>query len=562
MTILMWGCRKDNSPAGMRLVAERIQGGTKAMVDGADITWVAGETLRINGENKIVAIDGDGAYIDGVTPSDEYRFIYPSSINSTATLDGDVVTVTIPALHEYNSDANGKQLLDVPMAGRAGSGSSSLYLKHLTAAIVVEITNYYGFAVLVDSIVVRSGDAGTAYQLSGATTINLSAADMGLTANASPEDAQRKVKMTFGSDRHALKIGQGATKRVLIPVLPVGDGNKFTVAVTVHKDGDVAVAKTYSKTQGTGGAMGRAKLGYAGHTVGFLFSVGSTKKVIISQGNLQYQASSQTWQFASNQYGYVGDAAGNNTSVDDRESQSAWIDLFGWGTSGWDNGNRFCEPYNAGYNSVSSTMGYGYGPTDGSNYTYSLTGTTYSESDWGVHNSISNGGNVSGQWRTLTAGLGSEVDTLFSKRSTSTSNMPAGTNDNQARYVKAIVGVTKGIILFPDNYIHPEGIEVHGSHSRVYNVTNNTAYFDGFNINTKNWAKMEAAGAVFLPAAGHRENGVIVIDAGTVLWYWSATSNGYANAYAIKFLDDASSSLLSGTKRYYGCSVRLVMDVK
>lgn len=552
MAFLTAGCSKDNNIDGMRLVGERLQSGTKAMVNGADVTWVAGETVRINGEDKVVAIDGEGAYIE-VPSSDVYRIIYPASLNSSAALDGDNVSVTIPATYEYNTDADGKQLLDVSMAGRAEQGSSSLYLKHITAAIMVEVTNHYGFAVLVDSIVVRSGDAGTAYQISGATSINLAAADMGITPNASPTAEQKVVKMTFGSDRHALKIGQGATKRVLIPVLPVGDGNKFSVDVTVHKDGDVAVAKTYSKTQGTGGAMGRAQLGYAGHTVGFLFSVGSTKKVIISQGNLQYQASSKTWQFASNQYGYVGDAAGNNTVEASRAAQSAWIDLFGWGTSGWNNGNTYYQPYNSTYTGGIGS-GYGYGPTNGTAYTYSLIGT-YAESDWGVHNSISNGGNMPGMWRTLTGGSSSETYYLFMSRSTSTTNLPTRANSGEARFIKATVGTVYGIILFPDNYEHPGGIEINGSGS--YN--DNYGHYNGFQLTTAVWAKMEASGAVFLPAAGHGENGVIK-DAGAGAWYWSSTATT-TNAYFTTFTGDACSTT-SKDKRYFGCSVRLVQDVR
>ena len=41
------------------------------------------------------------------------------------------------------------------------------------------------------------------------------------------------------------------------------------------------------------------------------FSVSGEKKVCFSQGNLQYQGSTGTWRFATHQYDFIGNAAGN-----------------------------------------------------------------------------------------------------------------------------------------------------------------------------------------------------------------------------------------------------------
>ena len=59
------------------------------------------------------------------------------------------------------------------------------------------------------------------------------------------------------------------------------------------------------------------------------FSVSSTKKVMFSKGNLQYQANPGTWRFAENQYDVIGADNGNIAS-----DYTGWIDLFGWGTWG------------------------------------------------------------------------------------------------------------------------------------------------------------------------------------------------------------------------------------
>lgn len=560
MLLLVAGCRKDSTIDGMLIVSESMRGDSKAMVDDLSLNWVAGESIRINGKDMNIVVNGDNqAYLENVPTSSVYRALYPATLNSSASLDDDNVTVTIPDTYTYTVNG-GKQVLEVPMAARSTDGSR-LYFKHLTAAITVEITNYYGFAVLVDSVVVTSSDAGTEHQISGVTNINLTNDSMGITLNNSPTLAQKKVKMLFGDGAHAMKIDQGATKKVQVPVLPVGNGNKFSISVTVHKDGDAAVTKTFTKTQVTGGAMGRAKMAYAGHTVGFLFSIGNNKKVIISQGNLQYQASSNTWRFAEHQYDYIGAQAGNTTTAADRATQSAWIDLFGWGTSGWNNGNTYYMPYDILYGGEAS--GYGYGPTNGSAYTFSLTGP-YAHADWGIHDTISNGGNATGMWRTLTGGNNSETDTLFKYRSTTTSNMPTGEYSVVAKFIKANIQGKNGIILFPDNYIHPTGIDVSVSNCR-YNTINNSSPFGSFVVNKTNWAKMEAAGAIFIPAAGHRDGNVNILDVGTVAWYWSSTvvpiALGAGNSYAIKIFN-GNSSLSEKNARNKGCSVRLVMDVR
>ncbi|MBO4575358.1 MAG: PEGA domain-containing protein, partial [Bacteroidales bacterium] len=103
-----------------------------------------------------------------------------------------------------------------------------------------------------------------------------------------------------------------------------------------------------------------------------VFSVSSSKKVQFSKGNLQYQASTKTWRFAEHQWDVIGEANKNISS-----SYSGWIDLFGWGTSGYNGKNPWMI-------STTSTD-YGNGERD-------IAGTNY---DWGVNNTILNGGGKS-----------------------------------------------------------------------------------------------------------------------------------------------------------------------
>ena len=238
----------------------------------------------------------------------------------------------------------------------------------------------------------------------------------------------------------------------------------------------------------------------------------------------------------------------NQNVGDDYASQNV-VSLFGWGTSGWNNGNTYYQPYNTAYlsGSGSSSKGYGYGPKNGSTYTYDLTGD-YANADWG-HNAISNGGNTADTWRTLTE---DEWTYLFNTRSASTVN---GTAD--ARYAKAyLFGTTHGVIIFPDVYTHPAGVTA----PTGINATSSTSWY-GNKYTATDWAKMEAAGCVFLPAAGWRD-ATTIRRVNEYVRYW--TSSKYNNAgYARNVgIADTSMNPADYNQKNYGFSVRLVRNVE
>jgi hypothetical protein len=270
-------------------------------------------------------------------------------------------------------------------------------------------------------------------------------------------------------------------------------------------------------------------------------------QVYFSQGNLQYQASTNTWRFAENQYDYLGEANSNISQTYD-----GWIDLFGWGTSGWDNGNVYYQPYDYEYLTDWNAYdyGYGYGPTDGTSYNYNLTGT-YANADWGVYNAVSNGGNVPNQWRTLNSSNSypySEWYYILYNRSTLSG----------IRYAKGIVNGVNGVILLPDNW-----------NTSVYelNYTNRgDAPYTINNITIEDWALLESSGAVFLPAAGYRY-GTSVSYLGSEGSYWWSGYYDNRRAYRLSFNSTNLSSFSNSNSaytnnRYYGLSVRLVRDAE
>lgn len=533
------GCQKENDIKGQfRLYAEGYGNGTKVAIDGNASTWVSGDEVLINGETGTVSVSEGAATVNlGSEVEAPFYGVYPADIYSSNS--GASYTLTLPASYTY-ATSDGLQNLQSPMVAYAASGTDMSF-KHLTAAIGVQVVNYYGFTIEVDSIVVVSDS----YKLNGTVEVTLSDSDPTVTATAAANDAEKKVKMLGGS---SLRVFAGDSTVVQIPVLPVGSGNHFTVRTYVHKVDQTAVVKTLEKTQTTGGALARAEIGYARMATPGLFSVSASKKVIISQGNLQYQAFTGTWKFSETQYGFIGNTAGNTTVVSDREGQSEWVDLFGWGTSGWNNGNAKYQPWCADMTSYSSID---YGPKSGETF-YSLTGD-YANSDWGVYNAISNGGNVAGRWHTPENAEWTYL-TNYSRAADNVVN-----NTSRAKYTYATVGTAHGIIFFPDEFTVPAFT---GSSS--WGTVNSSSAWTT-TIVLEDWYLLEAAGCIFLPAAGSRSatTGTTPLYSNENSWgnYWSSVQNSNSNAYYVRFYSGSGYGQQNASK-YQGYSVRLVRDVE
>ena len=239
-----------------------------------------------------------------------------------------------------------------------------------------------------------------------------------------------------------------------------------------------------------------------------VFSMSENEHVYFAKGNLQYQASTNTYRFAEHQYDYLYSSVGNRNAS---ETQSEWQDLFAYGTSGWESGAVSYQPwhlteYNTDYISRS------------------LTGE-WAEADWGIHNPISNGGNAKGMWRLPTI---DEWNYLLKIRDAST---VAGVAD--ARYMKVMIGEVKGLLIFPDIYETPMGVR-EPSADQINRYANSVDYFE---ITLDEWEKMEEAGCVFLPGAGKMEvsNGVLATSDNGCGFYQSSTFYGGVDIYGLYF---------------------------
>ena len=245
-----------------------------------------------------------------------------------------------------------------------------------------------------------------------------------------------------------------------------------------------------------------------------LFSVSATKKVVFSKGNLRCMKSggSWAWSFFSNQYDYYNAYNENN-----------W-DKFCWvGASGALNS----EPDKWGISTSTANTDFGTNADD------------KLKSDWGYR--------IGTGWRTPT---NDEWTYLLNTRDGATS-----------KYGFATVKGVNGIIILPDVFVDPSKNMNEDTDDFVGKATSNYGYNKNV-YDSDGWALMEAAGAVFLPAAGDRY-GVDFYDAGTDGYYWSSTAaptSDFSNAHLMSF---GSNSLRIGDKklsRGYGLSVRLVRD--
>ncbi len=235
---------------------------------------------------------------------------------------------------------------------------------------------------------------------------------------------------------------------------------------------------------------------------------GSGTKVTFSKGNLQYNSDTQAWQFATNQWDYVGgaDGVGNrNVTAAGIANNSGIVDLFGWvGTSSnWDDLRKYGITSSTATN---ATDGYGTGASEAL------------KSDWGTL--------MGTGWFTLSK---DQWSYLFNSRTVN-----GGTGNGKSYTLGQSVNGVLGVVLYPDDYT-------------------GSAYTTG-----STWSTFEEAGCVFLPAAGNR-NGTSVSNAGSNGYYWSSSPypSNVNDVYRVYFVSGSVNPAGNGY-RSHGRSVRLV----
>lgn len=314
------------------------------------------------------------------------------------------------------------------------------------------------------------------------------------------------------------------------------------------------------------------------------FSISPTKQIEFAHGNLQYNGSTGVWRIAENQYDFVGDSVvygsiwsgwvGNvyigdekcsNTQPNNGEiiNNHGWIDLLGWNTAN--------EPLKWNVDNQE------------------FIGTPFV--DWGVNEIYDPRADITypaNTWRTLSM---DEWHYLFCGRTNAGDLFTTASIDGLPH------GNVKGVILLPDDFVLPTELALKTANDLSFNFivpavglsyykynnpfidvndesvdvaieANNGFMYNENRYTVSQWAQLEAAGAVFLPAAGRRDvyHGLATYVQFSLLnaHYWSCTllsGDTEPIVMLISYDDSQTVDAHSSQPARTGCSIRLVRDL-
>ena len=295
-----------------------------------------------------------------------------------------------------------------------------------------------------------------------------------------------------------------------------------------------------------------------------VFSVSDSKKVVFSPGNLEAHTTdygtSWTWEFASEQYSLLTSTATVDGKMHISTETGARMH-FRWSTA--------------------KAADYGINAEDGAADTYYdyVNGTFL---DWGT-NSIEWGDYVypGGTWRTLGnekcyyfsrtyAGIDASLNGsrgewgyLFEERPASTVHglkTHTGTEEEDmenTRFMKVRIDqndAIRGVVLFPDHFEMPEGLEFLYSDSSLPALPaylNRTDAWYRTELSTADWKKLEAAGCVYIPR-------------GDTFYHTSTYNEGDATGFGVNMLNILSTGndiRVGWGRPWQNYQVRLVRDV-
>lgn len=251
---LLSACEKiDESSNRIEIFAESMGGSAKVLINGANGTWVNNDSININGTAVAVERHDGHAYISYATPAAVNRAFYPASLKVLSN-SGDNATLELPTVYHYQANASG-QLLELPMAARS-SNSNPMEFMHLTGAICVMVKNTAAVPLTLQSVTLESDR----YRLSGSCAVNFTTLQS-ITPETSTNALERCVVMAFDT---GYTLAASGTLYVMLPVLPVGSDNHFTISVRAYRSGQsTAYRNSQSQTSGNDHSLARNELGYA-----------------------------------------------------------------------------------------------------------------------------------------------------------------------------------------------------------------------------------------------------------------------------------------------------------
>ncbi len=514
---------KENTPAKVRteVVGVKTESDeTKVTLTGTTFAWQDGDAIAVwTGTTNTSGSFQDCTVSEGkitVTlaegESRKNYAVYPASVKDE-TYAGGTLYVKLPASYAH-TDLLGTK---TPLPMVANNTESSLTFYNVAGLLRITVK------------AIPNTATGLVFQFPGNKVNGTFAVDNPGTGTSSiatgtPGSGEDKITVTFPANTAEemtlnIPLPTGAYDDVF--VTPIGSTTKVA-AVRHIKAGGYTAARARGKQLTT-------------TLVSFTVDK-SGNKVVFAPANLVATIgadyASTKWFFHANQYDMVYNTGARYQSF----AVGANIDLFGFvGAS-----SSFTEKAAWGISG------------SGTNSEYGEAANELLKNDWGE----SVIGNYPAEfWSTPSIG---EWEYVFRTRTTTAT-----------RFCKAMLfnngeGGVLGVILFPDNYVHPDGLEAPeavnnegGTASSVVNLNN---------YSKAEWEKMEAAGAIFLPSAGYRGqntlSGVNDYNNATVpmavrLRAKDAAADGRANRVNVNTGDMA----FGGNQRHLGMSVRLIRDL-
>jgi hypothetical protein len=285
---------------------------------------------------------------------------------------------------------------------------------------------------------------------------------------------------------------------------------------------------------------------------------GTQKQVVFSQGNLVYDQG----RFKQHRYPWGMCQINSNSDI----NVGSTFDRFGWGASGYTFGQPIYQPYSNSTTQYSSSVGYGYGPLGAGSLKYKQSfhpHEKYRKQDWGwyqfgmdLYNEYPISSENNSYWRTLGQG---EWIYLFNSRETSSTELidySTSLEIDNARFAKATIDNVRGVLIFPDIYIHPDS-NIHLS----YINSNSGNGFTANNISPEDFWTLHDAGVEFLPINSYFDKTVGHINTSTSAgYYWSCKTQTVDKAIYCKI--NVTDGVITNTlDRYQGLFVRLVFQV-
>ena len=570
LLLLAASCKKEKEtePGGdavFRAITETHSGDSKTQLVNKAVNWISGDAIKVFDANTpsnayvFTATSGGSPQtgFSGEAPksffeSTSFTAFYPSSDDVKFEESNYKITLHNTQTYAANSFGPGAN----PMA--AVSETTELPFKNICGLLKLQLYAEEEERY-VKSITPKSNKSGEMLWGTGTVTFD----DDGIPSLTGLASGGSTLTLDCGSSE-PLSIDK-TDPSVFYFVLPSGTlSGGFTVTVTDTDDKPILIKAARADTDTKANKIQRSKItampalkvAPIGALPG-LFSIGVGVQVYFSQGNLQYCAEGAsssatpgnnvggTWRFAEHQFDFVGNASLGNVYKNDTKCNNAsiaynytgWIDLFGWATSGFNHGGASYKPWTyASEDSGGSTIAYyAYGIAAKNLYDAADDNHKYEGmADWGVANAISNGGTG---WRTP---KGEDWQNLLDR------------DEGQKKGLGTVEGIN-GLIILPDDWVKPDDVTFTASSTSPSFSDNTYSYAD--------WAKMESAGAIFLPAAGIRSE-KSVTNVGEYGWYWLSSVGTSASAQFLNFLSNNNKTEISQYTRRYGLSVRLVKDAQ